>query len=374
MSDTYRPCLVYVIGKVAPTYGAARVLIDLVTAEAQNGNEVVVITSDGSSQENLAVIPFGVRHVHLPRSRGLSGWGRHIFDLRHAFGEIQATRIISFLTLTNLCCILATAFERSSIRVIATEHNIQTMALNRLRHSRAIRFIMLLVYPRADVVVCVSNAVADDIQAIAGRLGVKTRVIENPINRTRIEELASQWSDVVSFYGPTKHDIACVAELKPAKNQALLIDALTYVDHGSRLFLIGGGEDEGKLRMRAEHAGLENRVVFVGRLENPWPLVSRVGLSVLMPAYEGFGLSAAESVASGTPTLCRATGGLAEVAVGLGLPSICLEEMTGAKDVAAAISRLLKNADNLLKREIVDTWFDVHSPARIIKAYNDILE
>jgi len=61
--------------------------------------------------------------------------------------------------------------------------------------------------------------------------------------------------------------------------------------------------------------GLEDRVTFSGRLDEPSlvELLNRATFAVCASVYEGFGLPAAEAAASGTPLLSTTGGALAEV-------------------------------------------------------------
>ena len=358
--------------QLAPAYGAARVALDLADGFSESV-DVTVIVFDGDEAANRAALGDKIRLIQLTRSAGPIGWLFLAQRLAVVFKSFpKGTPLVSFMTFANLAACAGNVMAGGRLRVIATEHNIQSFALRGMGWSGlAALFLMPLVYRRAHKVVAVSEAVADDLVKRCHLRRGSVLSILNPVDAKRIqalslEPLPSSYADVVDV-----SYIACVAELKPAKRQDLLIRAWGSVNNvGQKLLLIGDGQNKAVLEALVHSMGLSQRVLFLGRVENPWPLVSRLGATVLVPSYEGFGLAAAESAAVGTVPIGLAIDGLAEVLAGVGghvIPlgtdeSIVANLVASFDDVGAGLS-------NDKHFHVPDEWFSSRTPAKVAEEY-----
>lgn len=358
-----------VIGSVYPTYGAARVAIDIAESLSIEGG-VQVITADGDASRNRNVLAPEIKHVHIARSPGLLGWLVYTRKLRTILQASPSGPIIGFLTLTNIALIISGLGSSYCRRIIVSEHNIQSAALRKFKRKFfAIAIMMRTLYPRAGSVVCVSESVRKDLVEILKVNPANMRVVSNPIDSDRIKRRAEEPLSALDAEFCQRYNIACVAELKSAKQQSLLIDAMVYVNNPTRLLLIGDGADDEKLRKHALDLGIAERVVFLGRRENPWPIVSRIAATVLVPEYEGFGLSAAESAVVGTIPICGSVGGLGEIAMELGAPIVPRE---GKVDTAAAIACEINDAvanGKKIDHRVLESWLEAHRPAVVSRQY-----
>ena len=83
----------------------------------------------------------------------------------------------------------------------------------------------------------------------------------------------------------------------------------------ARLYIIGTGPIEAKLRAAARDGGYEDQVAYLGRVSNEdlvrW--YNRASLVVVPSAFEGFGLAVLEAQACGAPVLATATEGLRDL-------------------------------------------------------------
>ncbi len=79
------------------------------------------------------------------------------------------------------------------------------------------------------------------------------------------------------------------------------------------LVMIGDGPDRPEAEDEARRLGVENRVNFLGKIDNVAPLLASADLFLLPSTSESFGLSALEALASGVPVIGTNAGGMPEV-------------------------------------------------------------
>lgn len=144
-------------------------------------------------------------------------------------------------------------------------------------------------------------------------------------------------------------ELLCVASIIPRKGHETLVDALALIpDAPWRLTCAGStGRDPAtfqKLRWQIERLGLENRVDFVGELNDEGldRCYDRADIFVLPTFHEGYGMAVAEALARGLPVIGTPTGAIAElVSNGAGL----LVAAGDARALSSALSRVMRDAD-----------------------------
>jgi glycosyltransferase involved in cell wall biosynthesis len=139
--------------------------------------------------------------------------------------------------------------------------------------------------------------------------------------------------------------ILCVAQKRPYKNLASLIEAVAELTREEALLILPGAptEHEAELRALADRLGVADRVRFPGwvsahELE---ALYASATCFVLPSLIEGFGLPILEAMARGVPVACSNRPALPEVAGDAAL----LFDPTDQAAVTDAIRRLLRDAE-----------------------------
>ena len=108
--------------------------------------------------------------------------------------------------------------------------------------------------------------------------------------------------------------IGMVARLDRAKDHDTLLRAMSLIDQNVSLEVIGDGPRRQELEDLTVRLGIAHRVSFLGSQQNPEEFVRAWSCAIFAGTeVEGFGLSVAEGMALGVPTIASSAGGIPEV-------------------------------------------------------------
>src|ERR1700744_1025692 len=139
--------------------GAERARLDLAALLTARGHDVTVLTFESAASDAYAVsgclfrVALGVPGRSGNRFRGILNNFRRIASLRAAVRELRPDVVVSYLTRTNIICLLA--LLGTGRPVVATEHNVAT--LNDAPMQTLWRTLRRLLYRRMAQVVVVSE-------------------------------------------------------------------------------------------------------------------------------------------------------------------------------------------------------------------------
>jgi glycosyltransferase involved in cell wall biosynthesis len=105
---------------------------------------------------------------------------------------------------------------------------------------------------------------------------------------------------------PTGKNIAAMGRLTTQKGFDMLIDVfakLLSYHNDWNLVIMGEGVLKGELKSITRELNIERSVVFAGRVENPFSILSRCDLFVLSSRFEGFPNALLEAMACGLPVV-----------------------------------------------------------------------
>jgi glycosyltransferase involved in cell wall biosynthesis len=176
----------------------------------------------------------------------------------------------------------------------------------KLRHRKPLsrwrsRRNLLATYPRADVLVGVSEGVCDGLRELLGASAPPIRRIYSPMDVEGImaqsrEEPTHPW--FLERNGPL---LVSVGRLSRMKDQATMLRALALLPPDYHLVIFGEGKQRPRLEALVEELGLTDRVDLPGHSTNPFAHVARADLFVLSSSFEGFCNALLEALMVGTP-------------------------------------------------------------------------
>jgi glycosyltransferase involved in cell wall biosynthesis len=227
--------------------------------------------------------------------------------------RIRPRAVLSMLAYMNSAVIAARPLLPKPIRLLVREGT-QT-ASRQVTKSRLRLWSYKQVYRRADVVICQSEFMKQQMHREFGLALEKLARIYNPVDIDLILQLAHEGEDRFPSAGP---NLVAVGRLSKEKGLDLLLSALPLIRAGfptTQLTIVGEGPLEASLKEQTRQLGLESCIRFVGFQPNPYPFLSHAQVLVLPSRYEGLPNVALEALALGAFVVAtNCTGALHEIA------------------------------------------------------------
>lgn len=212
-------------------------------------------------------------------------------------------------------------------------------------YSRATLRAML---DAADLIVAVSANTANDLNTLLGVPANRIRIVWNGVDDIFFSNSSPRAPLVANSY------VLFVGTPEPRKNLPRLIEAMAILrgrGFPHRLVIVGG-EGWGSVNIDSD------KVDFLGRVSDESLRALYEGASCLaLPSiHEGFGLTAVEAMAVGTPVMAAARGALPEIIGNAGI----LVDPYDSVAISLGIERAIKERDGLvpmgLARAKLFTW------------------
>jgi glycosyltransferase involved in cell wall biosynthesis len=182
------------------------------------------------------------------------------------------------------------------------------------------RMLEGLIYRRADRVIVLSRAFGELAVRRYGVQPDRVRVVPGSIDMARFAVRATRAEARAVLGWPVDRPILLtVRRLAARMGIDTLLTAMTRIRAACPdvlLVIVGKGPMEARLRAQTEALDLGESVRLVGFVSDDMlPMAYRAASINVLPtrALEGFGLSAAEALAAGTPSMVTPVGGLPEV-------------------------------------------------------------
>jgi glycosyltransferase involved in cell wall biosynthesis len=334
------------IRTIASAQGTERVTANIATGLAERGHQVdfLVEVGDGwlldklDAHPNITVINLRDRNVPPLLHRGFQLWillknllamplpapgtgggcnARLVRVMGHEnppalalyryIRDAAPVSVMSFLNHQNLVLLLVAPFVKGHTRMIVNVRNHITTSARRGKSSwmRSVPRIMRRFFPRADLVVAPSRGVAEDIHRITAIPFEKISVVNNPVFRPEILELAAADPGHPWLDDPGVPLVIAAGKLKAQKDFETLLRAFAIVHsrRRSRLMILGRGPDRQMLLDLASELGIAGDFELPGHVKNPYAYFRRAGVFVLSSAWEGLPNVLIEAMACGCPVV-----------------------------------------------------------------------
>ncbi len=261
--------------------GAERVMVILANYWVGQGYNVTLITLN-SKDTDFYSLDARIKRVALDLAgqsnniwQGIVGNIRRVRAIRRAVESVDADCVVSFLSTTNILALLAC--RSLSMPVIVSERTDPSQ----ISLGRVWEKLRRMTYPSAKAVVVQTYAVSDWVSNNIPKS--KPVVIPNPV-RTIPDDL-NNWKPVSGKI------VASMGRMSHEKGFDLLIRAFSHICEECpewSLVLIGDGPKRKELEALVHQLGLAGRVLFLGRVAEPYEVLMNVDMYVLSSRREGF--------------------------------------------------------------------------------------
>ncbi|WP_428075306.1 glycosyltransferase family 4 protein [Candidatus Avelusimicrobium luingense] len=271
--------------------GAERMMTYLCGGLAVRGHQITLLTLDDTVPD-FYTLPASVTRarVHLPsfRAAGIFGGMARLFKLTRALKETRPQVVISFMTISVLAsCLLL------HVPYIYADH----LDVRHLTYSRKWEILRNFLLRFAHSVTVLSRR---DLQFLQeNHPGWRAQVVYNPALVPSKTEYARP-----AFMKPGCNYVLAVGRLTSQKGFDRLLPAWkTARKDGWRLAIIGGGEDEQKLKAQADKLGIATSVDFVPPQKEVFSAYVHAQILAMSSRAEGFPLVLLEAMALGVPAV-----------------------------------------------------------------------
>ena len=160
-------------------------------------------------------------------------------------------------------------------------------------------------YKKYDKILTICDTMRDEFVEILGIDKTKVELVYNPIN---LEIIRKKAEDVNPKYGNyLKEDYFLqVSRLTQQKQPEHLVDIYYKLKQRGikeKLYFIGNGEKVKLIRQKIKEYNLEDDIILLGQIENPYPFFKNAKLFLHTAKYEGLPTVLLESLAFGTPVV-----------------------------------------------------------------------
>jgi glycosyltransferase involved in cell wall biosynthesis len=282
--------------------GAERVMLTLAGGFAARGFAVDLLVAQDEGSYRTQV-PQAVRVVDLAASRVLKAVPGLVRYLR----EARPRALLSALPHANVAAVWARAWARTPTRLVLSEHTTasQSSANSAQRRARLLPLFMRRAYPRADAVVAVSDAAADDLAKLIRMDRSRLCRIYNPVVTPELLELASEPLGHPWFADGAPPVVLAAGRLTEGKDFATLLRAFAGLRRvrPARLLILGEGRERANLESLAAQLDIRADFELPGFVANPFRFMRRAAVFALSSRWEGFGNVLVEAMACGAPVV-----------------------------------------------------------------------
>ena len=160
-------------------------------------------------------------------------------------------------------------------------------------------------YKKYDKILAICDTMRNEFVDILGMDKTKVELVYNPINLEKIKEKAENPNPDYEKYLKEDYFLQ-VSRLTQQKQPEHLVDIYHKLKQRGikeKLYFIGNGEKIELIKQKIKEYKLENDVILLGQIENPYPFFKNAKLFVHTAKYEGLPTVLLESLTFGTPVI-----------------------------------------------------------------------
>ena len=232
-----------------------------------------------------------------------------IFEIRKILKKYQKKNkykkiiMISNQNFANLVAIFS-KYKLSFIKLITVDRNhIDELYFFKnyldFIKKKTILILMKFFYKKADVRIGISKKLSKDLSK---HVKSKINTVYSPSYDKSIIELAKKQN--VKLKKNEKFFI-CVSRFSKRKDHNTLLAAFSMIKIKKKfkLILVGFGPEEQNIKLLIKKYNLENEVLMIKNLHNPFWLIKKSSLLIVTSVYEGFPNVIVEALTLGTPVI-----------------------------------------------------------------------
>ncbi|MEB3217939.1 MAG: glycosyltransferase [Nostocales cyanobacterium 94392] len=326
--------------------GAERIVINLLEGISAPDISLDLVLADAKGPL-LKQVPNHVRLVNFACGRVLKA----IPALSRYLKENKPLALVSHLAHANVAAVLAKELAGTNTKLILVEHNTLTFAEATLWRGRFVPMFMKWLYPRADMVIGVSEGVTTDIKSQLGLVQEKVNTIYNPVVDDKLILKAKAALNHPWFEKDSPPVFLAVGRLTEQKDFSTLIKAFSLLrkQRLARLIILGEGEAREELEQIIERLGISEDVLLPGFTDNPYAYMYNASAFVLSSRWEGLPTVLIEAMACGCPVVATdCPSGPQEI-----LAAGKYGELVACGDVVALSKAMSNVLDNPINSEIL---------------------
>jgi glycosyltransferase involved in cell wall biosynthesis len=233
--------------------------------------------------------------------------------------ELKPDVILSGMFHLNFLVLLLRPFFPRETSIIVRQNGMPAAALAAGNLPIYTRLLYKLLYPRANRIICQSQAMAKELSIELGIDPRQLAVLPNPVDLEAIRSTADapQSHRKDRRLDRSSPHLLAVGRLAPEKGFDLLLQAFEVVRRRfslARLTILGSGPAERSLKSACQALGLNSAVRFAGHVDDPCTYFSDATAFVLSSRHEGMPNALLEAAAAGLPIVATpASGGVIDL-------------------------------------------------------------
>ncbi|MDX8337054.1 glycosyltransferase [Candidatus Cetobacterium colombiensis] len=301
--------------------GAEKLLLDLIPAQKRQGADVELLVLDTKGEKFLEEYKKRGIKVHVTKINDKLSF-KNIFEISRIIKENKIELVHTHLVHAQIWTSVARYFNKKII-YITTEHSTH----NRRREKKIYKLLDKFIYNSFSKIIAISEATARELIKWT-EIGIKKiEVIPNGVS-------------LRAFMGKPKerkgNSLIMVSRFHTSKDHLTVVRAMEKLPKDYTLTFVGEGETQEAVKREVLMLKLSDRIQFLGYSNSIPSLLKRSDIAIQSSNFEGFGLSALEAMASGTPVVASNVEGLANVVGESGL----LFELGNVNDLVKKIESL----------------------------------